>query len=108
MDAASLDAVLEALSFERRRPEARSFEDLFLRFSRRVACETLTRTAGDPETFDAERFFAEWLEEETGLVGEERALAFAWLARELGFEVALALGSCRRPWEQLEQDPPER
>lgn len=98
--AAALDAVLEALSFERRPNDARAFEDLFLRFSRRVACETLTRPAGDPEAFDAGSFFAEWVDEERGLVGAERALAFAWLARELGFEVATFPGSCRRPWEE--------
>ncbi|MGZ5427168.1 MAG: hypothetical protein ACXWE1_08160, partial [Thermoanaerobaculia bacterium] len=85
-DAAPFDAVLEALSFERRANDARAFEDLFLRFTRRVACETLTRPAGDPEEFDAGRFFTAWVEGETGLVGEERAHAFLWLARGLGFE----------------------
>ena len=98
-DAAGLDAVLEALSFEKR-ADARAFEDLFLRFQRRVACETLTRPAGNPEAFVAERFFAELVEEERGLVGEERARAFAWLAQELGFDVALERGACRRPWEE--------
>lgn len=102
-DAASLDAVLEALSLERRRPDARAFEDLFLRFSRRVACETLTRPAGDPEAFDAGRFFAEWVEEETGLVGEERARAFFWLAKNCGFSVTLAHGTCVRPWAAPER-----
>jgi hypothetical protein len=104
-DAAQLEAVLEALSFERRGLEARTFEDLFLRFTRRVACETLTRSSGDPDAFDAERFFAEWVEEERGLAGEERARAVLWLARELGFDVALARGACRRPWEE---DPLKR
>ncbi|HEX2799047.1 MAG TPA: hypothetical protein VHQ44_05170, partial [Thermoanaerobaculia bacterium] len=99
-DAVRLDAVLEALSFERRRSDARAFEDLFIRFQRRVACETLTRSARDPEAFDAERFFAEWVEEETGLAGEERARAFEWLASECGFEATLARGACRRPWEE--------
>ena len=97
-DAAGLDAVLEALSFERRRPDPRTFEELFLRFQRRVECETLTRPAGDPDAFDAEHFFAEWVEKETGLVGAERARAFEWLARELGFGVSLADGTCVRPW----------
>jgi hypothetical protein len=99
-DAAGLNAVLEALSFERRLRDARAFEDLFLRFQRRVACETLTRPAGDPDAFDAGRFFAEWVEEETGLAGEERARAFEWLASECGFEATLARGACRRPWEE--------
>jgi hypothetical protein len=99
-NAAQLDAVLEALSFEKQIPDARTLEDLFLRFQRRIACETLTRPAGDPDAFDARGFFAEWLEEEWGLVGAERALAFVWLARELGFEVAVARGASRRPWER--------
>jgi hypothetical protein len=103
-DATRLEAVLEALSFESRLPDARTFEELFLRFQRRVACETLTRPEGEPEAFDVECFFAEWVEEETGLAGEERARAFEWLARELGFDVSLAEGSCRRPWEEA----PER
>jgi hypothetical protein len=38
-DAARLNAVPEALSFESRPRDARTFEDLFLRFQRRVACE---------------------------------------------------------------------
>jgi hypothetical protein len=97
-DAARLNAVLEALSFERRLRDARTFEDLFLRFQRRVACETLTRPAGDPHAFDAERFFAEWVEEETGLAGEERARAFEWLAGNCGFDVTAVTGTCRRPW----------
>jgi hypothetical protein len=107
-DAAHLEAVLEALSFEKRRPDPRAFEDLFLRFQRRVACETLTRPAGDPDAFDAERFFTEWVEEETGLVGEERAHAFAWLARELGFEVSVAEGTCARPWLTAPRDEERR
>jgi hypothetical protein len=107
-DAAGLDAVLEALSFERRAKDARAFEDLFLRFQRRLACETLTRPAGDPDAFDAERFFAEWVEEETGLAGEERARAFTWLARELGFEVSLAEGTCARPWLTAPRDEERR
>lgn len=97
--AARRDAFLEALSFERRAPDARAFEDLFLRFQRRVAYESLTRPAGDPDAFDAGDFFAEWIEEEKGLVGEERARAFAWLARGLGFDVSFAEGACLRPWE---------
>lgn len=98
-DAARADAVLEALSLERKAAGARFFEDLFLRFQRRVASETLTRPAGAPAAFDAKEFFAEWLEEERGLAGEERALAFAWLARQLGFEAALVRGESRRPWD---------
>ena len=97
-DTTRADAVLEALSLERQAASARSFEDLFLRFQRRVACETLTRPAGDPEAFDAEAFFAEWVEDERGLVGEERTRAFEWLAAECGFEVTAATGECRRPW----------
>ena len=97
-DATRATAVLEAFSLERQVASARSFEDLFLRFQRRVACETLTRPAGDPGAFDAEAFFAEWVEDERGLVGEERILAFEWLAAECGFEVKAATGECRRPW----------
>jgi hypothetical protein len=90
--------LLEALGLERHPPDTRFFEDLFLRFQRRVACETLTRAAADPAVFDAEAFFAEWVEEERGLVGEERARAFAWLAGNCKFEVVLAHGEARRPW----------
>lgn len=107
-NAARLDAVLEVLSFERRAKDARAFEDLFLRFQRRVACETLTRPAGDPDAFDAGRFLAEWVEEERGLVGEERARAFTWLARELGFEVSLVEGTCARPWLTAPRDEERR
>ena len=76
-DTARLDAVLEALSFEGRLKDARTFEDLFLRFQRRVACETLTRPAGDPDAFDADHFFARQLEvvEETMREWAERILA---------------------------------
>ncbi|HEX7615900.1 MAG TPA: hypothetical protein VF554_11575, partial [Thermoanaerobaculia bacterium] len=81
-----------------RPPDTRFFEELFLRFQRRVATETLTRPAGNPGAFDAESFFAEWVEEERGLVGEERARAFAWLARHLGFECELEDSLCSRPW----------
>jgi N-acetyltransferase len=99
------DAVLEALSLERRAAGARFFEDLYLRFQRRVACETLTRPAGNPGAFDAEAFFAEWDEEERGLVGEERARAFAWLAKNCGFDMTLARGESRRPWNGAEDSP---
>src|ERR1019366_256774 len=102
-DAAGLDAVLEALSFERRAKDARAFEDLFLRFQRRFACETLTRHQGDPQAFDAGRFFAEWVEEERGLAGEERARAFEWLAVNCGFNASLADGTCVRPWAAPER-----
>jgi hypothetical protein len=98
MDTARVDAVLDALGLERRPPDGRFFEDVFLRFQRRIACETLTRPAGDPQAFDAEGFFAEWVEEEWGLAGGERAVAFEWLARELGFDVTLAEGACVHPW----------
>ncbi|MGA7990793.1 MAG: hypothetical protein WCC53_05120 [Thermoanaerobaculia bacterium] len=94
---------LEALGLEPRLPDARFFEDLFLRFQRRVACETLTRPAGDPSSFDPETFAAEWVEEERGLAGEERALAFAWLAGQLGLEVRIGEGLCSRPWEWAER-----
>ena len=97
-DTTRADAVLEALSLERQAASARSFEDLFLRFQRRVACETLTRPAGDPGPFDAQAFFAGWVDDERGLVGEERTRAFEWLAAECGFEVTAAPGECRRPW----------
>ncbi len=97
-DAARADAVLEALSLERQAADDRFFGDLFLRFQRRVACETLTRPAADPAVFDAEAFFADWVEEERGLVGEERARAFGWLARELEFECELENSLCFRPW----------
>jgi hypothetical protein len=99
-----VDAVLDALGLERRPPDARFFEDVFLRFQRRIACETLTRPAGDPKAFDAEGFFAEWVEEERGLAGEERARAFEWLARALGFDVSLAEGACAHPWEAARRD----
>jgi hypothetical protein len=100
MDLARADAILEALSLERRPPDLRFFEDLFLRFQRRVATETLTRPPGDPQAFDAERFFAEWVEEERGLVGGERARAFEWLAVNCGFDVSAVRGECLRPWEE--------
>ena len=103
-DLARADAILEALSLERRPQELRFFEDLFLRFQRRVATETLTRPAGDPQDFAAAGFLADWVEEERGLVGEERAQAFEWLARELGFDVSLAEGGCVRPWEAARRD----
>ncbi|HEX5855574.1 MAG TPA: hypothetical protein VFZ57_08135 [Thermoanaerobaculia bacterium] len=98
-DLARADAILEALSLERRPPDAAFFEGLFLRFQRRVATETLTRPAGAPQGFDAGRFFAEWVEEERGLVGEERARAFEWLAVSCGFDAAAVRGECLRPWE---------
>src|SRR5512140_1066517 len=107
-DAARADAVLEALSLERQAADARFFGDLFLRFQRRVACETLTRPAGNPRAFDAETFFAEWGEEETGLVGEERARAFTWLARQLGFECELEDSFCSRPWANGAREVPRR
>jgi hypothetical protein len=104
MNTAGVGAVLDALGLERRPPDGRFFEDVFLRFQRRLACETLTRPPGDPQAFDAERFFAEWVEEETGLAGEERARAFEWFVRELGFDVSLAEGACARPWEAARRD----
>ena len=97
-DATRAEAVLEALSLERQASAPRFLEELFLRFQRRVACETLTRPAGNPQAFDADAFFAEWAVEERGLVGEERARAFAWLSKNCGFEVTLARGESRRPW----------
>ena len=103
-DAARADAVLEALSLERQAAAPRFFEDLYLRFQRRVACETLTRPAGNPGAFDAKAFFAEWVEEERGLVSEERARAFAWLARQLGFECELEDSFCSRPWANGARD----
>ena len=103
-----MDALLEALGLERRPPETRFFEDLFLRFQRRIATETLTRPAGDPETFDAEAFFGNWIDEERGLVGEERARAFTWLARQLGFACELESSFCFRPWETVERDEQRR
>jgi arylamine N-acetyltransferase len=101
-DATRTDAVLEALSLERQAAGARYFEDLYLRFQRRVASETLTRPAGNSRAFDAAAFFAEWVEEERGLVGEERARAFEWLAKSCGFEIMLARGESRRPWNGAE------
>lgn len=97
-------AWLEALGLEARLPDARFFEDLFLRFQRRVACETLTRRAGAAALLDAEEFAATWPEEERGLTGEERARAFAWLAGQLGFEVELEDSLCSRPWGTAERD----
>lgn len=99
-DLARADAILEALSLERRPPDVRFLEDLFLRFQRRVATETLARPAGDPQAFDAGRFFEEWVEEERGLVGEERVRAFEWLAVSCGFAATAVRGECRRPWEE--------
>jgi hypothetical protein len=97
-------AWLEALGLEGRLPDARFLEDVFLRFQRRVAYETLTRPAGEAAGFDPEAFAAEWPGEERGLTGEERARAFAWLAGELGFEVALEEALCFRPWATAERD----
>jgi hypothetical protein len=99
-DMARADAILEALSLERRPLTLRFFEDLFLRFQRRVATETLTRPGGAPQAFDAGGFFAEWVDEERGLVGEERARAFEWLAVNCGFDVTTVRGECLRPWEE--------
>jgi N-acetyltransferase len=107
-DAARVDAVLEALGLEAQPPSARSFEELFLRFQRRLASETLTRPAGDARDFDPEAFFAEWVEEERGVVGDERARAFAWLAGKCGFEISLAGGICRRPWEDASERDEQR
>jgi len=73
-----------------------------------VACETFTRPAGDPAAFDAESFAAEWPEEERGLVGEERAIGFAWLAREIGFSCELVNSFCSRPWAPTEHDDSRR
>jgi len=98
-DPARADAILEALALERRPPTLRFFEDLFLRFQRRIATETLTRSGGTPQAFEAGRFFSEWVEEERGLVGEERARAFEWLAVNCGFDAKAVRGECRRPWE---------
>jgi hypothetical protein len=94
---------LDAIGLSPSVPTPRFFEDLFLRFSSRVAYETLTRhphetgdfTARQP--FDAEGFFREWVEEERGVAGARRALAFAALARELTFDVRLVSGRCLRP-----------
>ena len=108
MTAPAARASLEALGLEPRLPDGGFFEDLFLRFQRRVACETLTRPAGDPATFDPEAFAAEWPDEERGIAGEERALAFAWLAGELGFECEVASAFCSRPWETAERDEVRR
>lgn len=108
MTALAARAWLEALGLEPRLPDGRFFEDLFLRFQRRVACETLTRPAGDPAAFDAEAFAAEWPEEERGVAGEERALAFAWLAGELGFSCKLVNAFCSRPWATAARDGPGR
>jgi len=99
-----VDELLEALGLERRPPDTRFFEDLFLRFQRRVATETLTRPAGNPGAFDAEAFVGNWVEEERGLVGEERARAFAWLAGQLGFACEVESSFCFRPWETVELD----
>ncbi len=100
-------AWLEALGLEPRLPDGPFFEDLFLRFQRRVACETLTRPAGEASSFDPEAFAAEWPDEERGLTGEERARAFAWLAGELGFEVEIGESLCSRPWAEAERDKGE-
>ncbi len=101
-------AWLEALGLEPRLPDGRFFEDLFLRFQRRVACETLTRAAGDPAAFDAEAFAAAWPDEERGLAGEERAIAFAWLAGALGFECRVEDSFCSRPWARAERGESRR
>ncbi len=91
-------AWLEAFGLEGRPPDSRFFEDLFLRFQRRVASETLTRPAGNARLFDAEAFAAAWPGEERGLTGRERAAAFSWLATSLGFTCELRDSSCSRPW----------
>jgi len=97
--------LLEALGLAARVPDGAFLEDLFLRFQRRVACETLTRPAGDAGRFDAGQFAGAWPEDERGLVGEERARAFAWLAGELGFTCELEESLCSRPWARAERDP---
>ena len=97
-------AWLEALGLEVRLPDARFLEDLFFTFQRRVAYETLTRPAGDAERFAPEAFAAEWPDEERGLTGEERALAFAWLAREIGFTGEVVDSICSRPWTSGSRD----
>lgn len=104
MTSARARAWLEALGLEPRLPDTRFLEDVFHVFQRRVACETLTRAAGDPAAFDAGAFAAEWAEEERGLAGEERARAFAWLATQVGFEVGLEESLCSRPWARTECD----
>jgi arylamine N-acetyltransferase len=103
-NATGADSFLEALGHERRPPDARFFEDLFLRFQRRVAPETLTRAAGDESEFDPEAFAAEWIEEERGLVAGERVRMFQWLARGCGFEVAALPAESYRPWEDQEDE----
>jgi hypothetical protein len=96
-------AWLEALGLEVRLPDARFLEDLFLRFQRRVAYETLTRRAGDAGLFDAGEFAGTWPEEERGLTGEERARVFLWLAKEVGFSCELVDSICSRPWTDAER-----
>ncbi|HEY3348313.1 MAG TPA: hypothetical protein VGM13_00885 [Thermoanaerobaculia bacterium] len=108
MTSAAARAWLEALGLEPRLPDTRFLEDLFHVFQRRVACETLTRPAGEAAAFDAEAFAAEWTEEERGLTGEERAKAFAWLAGEVGFDVTPEESLCSRPWAGAERDEAPR
>ena len=98
---AAARAWLDALGLEPRLPDVRFLEDLFYVFQRRIACETLTRAAGEPAAFDVAAFAAEWPEEERGLTSEERTHAFAWFATQLGFEVALEESICSRPWEPV-------
>jgi hypothetical protein len=90
---------LEALGLEPRLPDARFFEDLFLRFQKRVAYETLTQARNaDARGGDPEEFLECWSDEEPGLVGIERTLVFLRLSRDLGFDVRLVRGTCRRPF----------
>lgn len=60
-----------------------------------MAYETLTRAPRDPRGFEPGEFFAEWVEEEMGLVGAERTMAFAALAKEIGFAISLVRPSSK-------------
>lgn len=73
-----------ALGLEPGDPTPRLFEDLFLRFTRIVPYERVSRRGGRARTTD--EVLAAHLEEGLGAAGVERVAAFLALARGLGYE----------------------
>lgn len=73
-----------ALGLEPGDPTPRLFEDLFLRFTRIVPYESLSRGADRARTTD--EVLAAHLEEGLGAAGAERVATFLALARGLGYE----------------------
>jgi hypothetical protein len=72
----------------------RAFEELFLRFQRRVPYETLSRRRRGG-SLSPEELFARLVEDGGGSAGTERARAFAALAGGLGQDVRLVSGTAR-------------